>query len=140
MTSAFTFREDRRMTAGMENPRGSGGRMGRVMSGSFGFSQVWVLGIRCLEGFAAGPMATVSHRQWERRESCVGKREHPGGLRGSLRLLCSSPGLEVETLHLSCVRQGYWKSKPDGGECRERRPRAPVRASLFLCIRERDAE
>lgn len=110
------------------------------MSGSFGFSRVWVLGVRYLEGFVAGPMATVSHHQWERRESCAGKREHPGGLRGSLQLLCSSPGLEVEMLHLSCIRQGYWKSKPDGGEHKEGKPRMPVRASLFLCIRERGDE
>ena len=45
MTNAFTFLEDRRMIAGMENPRGSEGKTGRVMSGSFGFSQVWVLGV-----------------------------------------------------------------------------------------------
>lgn len=89
------------------------------MSGSFGFSRVWALGVRYLKGLEA----SRSHGDWvsmgERSESCVGKREHPGGLRGSPQLLCGSPRLEVETLHLSCIRQGYWKSKPDGGERKE---------------------
>lgn len=58
------------------------GKWDELMSGSFGFSRVWALGIRYLKGLEA----SRSHGDWvsmgERSESCVGKREHPGGLRG----------------------------------------------------------
>lgn len=86
------------------------------MSGSCGFSRVWVRGVRYLEGFEAGRMVTGS--PWGRGVRTVLGRGSPQVGLGALPSCCvaASPGLEVETLHLSCIGQGYWKSTPDGGE------------------------